>query len=231
MKHIKLFEDERPIISYDFDGCLHTSVIGYDPINFIEPETWEPFEAMHKSLREDAKTHKIVIVTARPEITNPYVWEFVKMHNLPVEEIYATDNMPKTPLLKKLGVIRHYDDHVGLIQPLKDAGIEFVLTNPKTKTSKLIESLNEDTLKNFLISFINDKFYISDNTLNAFITQLRKIDPDLIHDPKHNGKGKDHKAIIVRSGKLTHEDITGLIKTFIQKYDWLKMNVVVTKYF
>jgi len=236
----KLFENERPVISYDFDGCLHTSVIGYDPINFTEPATWEPFTEMHDQLRKDAKDHKIVIVTARPPITNEYVWEFIKMHNLPVEEVYATDNMPKLPVLKEIGAIKHYDDHKNLGNLLTGSGIDFVLVDPKTRTMSEafrvrgffnIPPVNEDNgLKNYLITFINEKFYISDNTIKAFITQLRKLDADLIHDPKNNGKGKNSRGIMVRSSTLTQPDIKALFPEFIKKYDWLKMDVVSTKY-
>lgn len=231
MKHLKdykLFESNKPVISYDFDGCLHTSVSGYDPISFIDVDEWVPFTEIHDQMRKDAKNHKIVITTARPPITNEYVWEFVKKYNLPVEEIYATDNMPKAPVLKKMGAIKHYDDHVKLIEPLREAGIEFVLVDPKTRTAKLMEE--QQLLKNFLITFVNEKFFISNNTVKAFVERLRKLDPDLIHDPKHDGKGKNSRGIMVRSSALTHEQIKSLIDEFVKNYDWLKMTVVITRY-
>lgn len=136
----KLFENERPIISYDFDGCLHTSVDGLDPYDFTNWQSWEPFTEVHDQLKEDAKTHKIVITTARPPETNEYIIEFLKYYNLPAEEIYATNNMPKTPVLVKIGAIKHYDDNIKLAAPLKEVGIEFVYTNPMARTQQLMEA-------------------------------------------------------------------------------------------
>jgi len=232
VKHIKdynkLFENEKPIISYDFDGCLHVSVVGHDPINFTDPESWVPFTEMHEQMREDAKTHTIVICTARPPETEVYVQEFLDMYKLPVEKIYATNNFPKTPLLVEIGAIKHYDDNTGLIEPLHKAGIEFVLVNPFNRTQQVMEG--EIPLKNYLITFINDKFYISDNTIKAFLDRLVKLDPHMTHDPRSDGKGKNSRGIVIRSAALSQPDIKDLFPEFTKKYDWLKMEVVATKY-
>ena len=55
------------IISYDFDGTLHSSVHPgtIHPIQFDDHDEWIPNEDMFKRMREDAKIAKIVIVTAR----------------------------------------------------------------------------------------------------------------------------------------------------------------------
>lgn len=223
-------ENERQVISYDFDGCMHVSVVGHDPINFTDADSWEPFTEMHDQLREDAKNHKIIIVTARPPETNVYVQEFLDKYKLPVEEIYATNNWPKTPLLLELGAIKHYDDNDALINPLKAAGIEFILVDPFKRT-QVVESVETmEKLQNFLITFTNHKFYVSDNTIKAFIDRVKQLDPGLIHDPRGDGKGKDYRGIMIRSSLLTQPDIKGLFQEFTKKYDWLKMDVVVTKY-
>lgn len=141
MNHIKQYrlffenEDNRPVISYDFDGCLHTSVKGLDPIDFFDWESWVPFEEMHVKMKEDAKTHRIVIVTARPPISNEQIWKFVQEYDLPVEDVIATDNMPKYRVLKAMGAVRHYDDNGKMKDGLKQLGIEFVQTFPLERTS------------------------------------------------------------------------------------------------
>lgn len=89
----------------------------------------------------------------------------------------------------------------------------------------------ENSLKNFLITFINEKFYISDNTILSFIKMLKKLDPTLLHDTTKWGRSKNSRSIIIRSSNLTQLQIKDLIKKFIDKYDWLTMDVVVTKYF
>ena len=225
LRHIspyKLFEDKRPVISYDFDGCLHTSVHGMDPIDFVDFESWEPFTEMHDQLRLDAENHKIVVVTARAPITNSFVWDFINKYELPIEEIYATNNFPKTPILKEIKAIKHYDDNIKLKEPLKLAGIEFVLVDPKEHTQKLMES---SSLKNFVVTFVNEKFYTSDNTLKSFLDKLKKLDPDLIHDPKQDGKGKNQRIIYVKS-ILEQSEIKKLMSEFEKNYDWLKMNII-----
>lgn len=221
-------ENERPIISYDFDGCLHVSVEGHDPINFTEPDSWEPFTEMHEQLKSDAKEHKIIICTARPHDAAIYVKEFCDMYNLPVEEIITTDNWPKAPYLIDAGAIKHYDDYEKNGKALKEAGIEFVLVDPTKRTWKLMEG--EIPLKNYMITFKNDKFYVSDNTVKAFLDRLYKLDPHLKYDPKSEGKGKGYRGIVVRSAALTQPDIAALFPEFTKKYDWLKMEVVATKY-
>lgn len=135
-----LNEDNRPIISYDFDGTLHCSVEGLDPYDFVDWKSWEPFTEVHDQLKKDAVHHKIVITTARPPETNEYIFEFLKFYKLPAEQIYATNDMPKTPVLLKMGAIKHYDDNIKLTAPLKAAGIEFVFTNPFARTQHIMEA-------------------------------------------------------------------------------------------
>lgn len=221
---LKLFEEEKPVISYDFDGTLHRSVIGLDPINFSNWESWEPYTEMIDQLREDAKEHRIFIVTARDGADLPAVIKFVEHHKLPVEEIIGTDNEPKYDTLEEIGAIKHYDDNAKMKDTLEEMGIEFVLTKPLEKVS---ESQTGKT--KFEISFTNPQFYISDNTLTAFVNRLRRMDPDLIYDPRWNGRMKDSKVLYVTSSALRHEDIKAEIDTFTKKYDHLQMQVVIPR--
>ena len=87
-----------------------------------------------------------------------------------------------------------------------------------------------ENLKNFQISFVNEKFYISDNTIWAFLKRLKKLDPNLIHDPSKWGKMKNARLIMVRSSVLDQQKIKALMAEFVKNYDWLEMHVVVTKY-
>ena len=230
MKHIteyKLFKDVRPVVSYDFDGVLHVSVVGIHPLDFTEPNLWDPFTEMMAQLKEDAKTHTIVIVTARPSSTDIYVWEFIKNNNLPVEQIYATDDGPKTPVLLKIGAVRHYDDNAALAAPLKAAGIEFVLVDPVKRTQRLMEDVSDiNHVRNYEITFTNDKFFISDNTISSFVKKFQKVDANMKYDPKRNGSLPHAKIIYVKSS-LTQADLKPLISEFESNYDWLKIKAVV----
>ena len=108
MKYLRKLHDT---VSFDFDGVLHSSVIGLNPINWDKPKTWKPRLDMFEKLRKEAETHKVVIVSARDQWMKPYIEEFISMHNLPVSEIFCTDDEPKKEILKSVKAIRHYDDN------------------------------------------------------------------------------------------------------------------------
>jgi hypothetical protein len=133
MKHIstyQLFESEKPVVTFDFDGVLHKSVIGAHPTSFTEPELWEPFEKVEEIMRREAKDHRIIIVTARDEWNKPYILQYIKSRKLPVEQVICTDNDPKLEYLKDVGSIRHYDDR-DMTEELKGSGIQFIRVHPK----------------------------------------------------------------------------------------------------
>lgn len=239
MKHINYFninekqdnktnEDNRPIISYDFDGTLHLDVVGYDPISLTDWSNWKPFTEMFVQMKKDAKNHKIVITTARPKEFNKYVWDFIHKYNLPVEEVIATNNKDKAPYLKKMGVIKHYDDK-NISDSLKGTGIHFVLVDPKTRTQQLIESLDEsiDNLKKFELTF-SSSFFVSNNTIQAFIKKLEKLDNTIILN-KEIGSVKNGRILYLKSKTLDIKIIKELISNFIENYDYLKIEVVQMK--
>jgi hypothetical protein len=115
-------------VSFDFDGVLHKDVIP----GTLHPKSYykidlDPNDQMLAKVREEAKTNNVVIVSARPAMSQDVIEKFIKNHNLPIERVYTTDDRPKLPLLLKLGVVRHYDDNPKIRNSLEDSGIEFVL--------------------------------------------------------------------------------------------------------
>ena len=54
---IKEYKKFRGVVSFDFDGVLHTSMIPgtLHPINFILPDTWKPNLKLHDILRKEKK--------------------------------------------------------------------------------------------------------------------------------------------------------------------------------
>lgn len=133
-------ENSRPVVSFDFDGVLHTDVYP----GTIHPINWEnadltPNEEMFRKMREEAAGNTIVVVTGRDDVDLNTVWEFIHNHRLPVTQVYTTNNRQKLPVLKHLGVIRHYDDNPMMAYELDDSGIEFILVRPKP-SAKAIEA-------------------------------------------------------------------------------------------
>jgi hypothetical protein len=130
---------ELPIISFDFDGVMHKSVIGdtTHPINFDQPNTWTPFEKMHTLLKELSKTNKIIVVTKRPEYWRAYTQFYINKYELPVTDLYHTNGYDKWDLLEELNVIRHYDDDEYMIDEYegdpKKSSVKLILVNVKTE--------------------------------------------------------------------------------------------------
>jgi hypothetical protein len=146
------FED-RKVISYDFDGVLHTDTYPgtIDPIDYWTKQDWTPSKKIFRILRKEFNSgNKIIVVSARGDtmydlykdglrvfdfekdvkiinISMKYVMmKFFKKYKLPIEEIILTDNRPKKEILLKMKAIRHYDDNIELEQKLKNTNIEFV---------------------------------------------------------------------------------------------------------
>lgn len=116
----------RKIVSFDFDGVLHTDVRGFHPTSHYEVQL-TPHKRMHKKLHEESQDHQIIICSKRSEWSRNIVERFVKHHQLPVEEIYLTNDQPKDKVLLSVGAIRHYDDNPVIGQELEGTGIEFIL--------------------------------------------------------------------------------------------------------
>jgi phosphoserine phosphatase len=128
MKIIKI--SSRKTISFDFDDTLTKPE--WDEENEIWSNFGNPREENLEKMRElSSKGYRIIIVTARNEKLRPEIEKFVEDHDLPVEEIYCTNGELKGPILKSLGVIKHFDDcphEIASIDEVNEAE-----SNPKKK--------------------------------------------------------------------------------------------------
>jgi hypothetical protein len=133
MRFVGFLENDRSIISYDFDGVLHSSLHKgtTHPIDYYDWWDWEPYLKMHKMLRQDALSSTVVVVSARDPGMDTAMWEFIKHYKLPVQSIHLTSDRPKWPILKKLGAIKHYDDSPKVARELQGKPIEFVFVRPQ----------------------------------------------------------------------------------------------------
>jgi len=55
------------------------------------------------------------------------VEDVIRENSLPISEIYCTNGQDKVDTLKRLGVIKHYDDDKFQIMELENSGIEGIL--------------------------------------------------------------------------------------------------------
>ena len=143
MEKLARFEsyDSRDVVSFDFDGCLHCSIIPgtTHPINFDQPDTWEPIEIVHNAVRREHELgNKVIIITARDNYMKPDLWKFIKKYNLPIEDIECTDDAPKLNYIVASNSIRHYDDAAVLVKGLRKHGIQFYLIDPSKQTIKKV---------------------------------------------------------------------------------------------
>ena len=129
----------RGVVSFDFDGVLHTSMISgtLHPINFLDTDSWKPNLKLHDIFRKEQRTHKIIVVTARDTWNKPQIEAFLRLWNLYPDEIITTDSTSKKPYLMKNNVIRHYDDNPKLQTELAGTGIEFMLVYDVDKIKKI----------------------------------------------------------------------------------------------
>lgn len=122
----------QSVVSFDFDGVMHIDVIPgtHHPINMHDLNP-TPHLEMHEKVRNEAKKHRVVIVTKRNEEDTDPVRHLIKRYDLPIKEVHATNNTHKLGTLLQLGVIRHYDDDGKMKDVLEEHNIEFIHVPPK----------------------------------------------------------------------------------------------------
>lgn len=117
----------QKIISFDFDDTLCMEKDGSPNHAMIE--------LVHKYAAEGFKCY---IVTARNKAHESIKWinenggtrvrikDFIKENQLPIKQCHYTNHEPKGSYLKKLGVIKHYDDKDEQICSALEHGIEAI---------------------------------------------------------------------------------------------------------
>jgi hypothetical protein len=118
----------KNVISYDFDGVLHKSVIGTHPINYYDYNTWTPNMDIINDIKIKSIKNKIVVVSARNMDMIPAMWSFIKKHNIQISEIFTTENdyIDKVEVLENIDAMIHYDDYIIYKQQIERAGITFI---------------------------------------------------------------------------------------------------------
>ena len=120
-KCILISKPTRIRISFDFDDtlCMLDGTPNHKMIQTVHDH--------------HGRGHECHIVTARhrpnekiQDLTRILVKDFIKQYKLPIVDVHFTSHMPKGPLLKILGIKRHYDDNLEQLSSVKDHGIEAI---------------------------------------------------------------------------------------------------------
>ncbi len=144
MKSIfKIQPKTNGIVSYDFDGVLHISVYPdamfhksldratYHPLEFYTSDLIPSKEMLLQLVDDHSQNYQIIIVTARPESSDKYVREFLTQYGVMdmIDSIlYISD---KTPFLKAINIVKHYDDSPKHLVPMAKAGLNAIRVDPK----------------------------------------------------------------------------------------------------
>ena len=118
-------------VSFDFDGVLHRSTYqgSIEPIHWTEWEDMVPFLEMHDAVRKYAMSGaRVICVTARPEMSA--VTDFIRHYGLPISEVYYTNGQHKREVLKREGVVVHFDDSPFLFNDMFNSPTRVVLVQP-----------------------------------------------------------------------------------------------------
>ena len=126
----------RPVLSFDFDGVLNASVVDTEPTSFTDPELWIPFSEMIAHIRDMSQTHRCVVVTARDNWNRAELLRFIEIHDIPIEDVYCTNDGPKFPILLEVGAVAHFDDRLSVGEEIKGSGIDFWHVNTQDRNWK-----------------------------------------------------------------------------------------------
>jgi len=123
----------KNVISYDFDGVLHKSIIPgtIHPSNYQDYKNFIPNLEIIEELNKQSKNHDIIILTSRQKYEIPNLWEFVRNWDINISDIFTTDGdtIKKSYILKSLKAIKHYDDNIAIKNDVEKNGIKFVFIN------------------------------------------------------------------------------------------------------
>ena len=123
MNWYKTAEQNRPIISFDFDDTIFSLKWNEEEHDFDRDENGDPIGTLNENTKSLMNHYantgaKVIIVSSRMNSTKQEIEDFVGKHNLPVSEIHCTNGDPKLMILKSIGALKHYDDdpsEIGLI--------------------------------------------------------------------------------------------------------------------
>jgi len=122
-------ENKKEVISFDFDSTIVKYEWDETEIDFKKDFNDNYIYTINMpivNLMKEAKASgaTVYIVSSRLDKYKSDIEDVVKEYGINVDGIYCTNGQNKAPTLKRLGVIRHYDDDSNEINLANKEGIE-----------------------------------------------------------------------------------------------------------
>jgi len=117
-----------PIVSFDFDGVFHNDVIkgrtNYpieSNINIDELQKHINFRTIRNVVKE-SRDNTVIILTSRGKEDKESIRSFLQEIgiNRCIKKVYCTDGLPKSQIINKYNIIRHYDDSKSSLKNIKE---------------------------------------------------------------------------------------------------------------
>jgi len=134
MKIYKIAQEQK-IVSFDFDNTIF--LLEKDPeddfsYKFDPKDPDIPLGKINQKIADlifnyNSNGYKVICVTSRMAKYKKQVEDVIRENSLPISEIYCTNGQDKVDTLKRLGVLKHYDDDKFQIMELENSGIEGIL--------------------------------------------------------------------------------------------------------
>jgi len=113
-------------VSFDFDDTLQSSL---EPDRNFPMNNWHG--AINRNIEELVHFHanrgdEVIIVSTRYDIeeNKQEIEEFIKIHKLPIKDIFLTNFKWKRNTLKRLKVDMHFDDNLDELKRLKHTSVK-----------------------------------------------------------------------------------------------------------
>lgn len=115
------------IVSFDFDDTLYmrTGEVNQEMVDLVRDYDQQGYRCYIVTARN--KNHENIKWIKENQPDRMRIKEFIKLENLPIKQTHFCNHAPKGPILKRIGVYKHYDDEVEQINTALEHGIEAVL--------------------------------------------------------------------------------------------------------
>ena len=121
-------DTSQQTISFDFDNTIGLMVWNQEENDYERDDNGDEIQLPNKQIIQrihnyKAEGYNVIVVTSRYEQWKQDVADKLKEWDVPITEIHCTNHNYKVGTLKRLGVIKHFDDDVDELRRIKHTRI------------------------------------------------------------------------------------------------------------